>query len=46
MTLDERATKLQALLAEDKIQATHEECRDLIISDFIEQVRAKARATV
>jgi hypothetical protein len=44
MTLDERAAKLQALLAEDKIPATHQECRDLIIADFIEQVLARTPA--
>lgn len=42
MTLNERAAKLQALLADDKIPATLEECRDLIIAQFIEDVRAKA----
>ena len=46
MTLNERAAKLQALLAEDKIPATLEECRDLIICQFIEDVLARTPASL
>lgn len=42
MTLDDRATKLQALLHEDGIEASLEECRHLIICDFVDQLRSRA----
>ena len=46
MTLNERAAKLQALLAEDEISATLEECQDLIIAQFIEDVLSRRAAQV
>ncbi len=41
MTLDQRAAKLQALLHDDGIEATLEECRHLIICDFVDQLRSR-----
>lgn len=40
MTLHERITKLQQLLHGDGIEATLQECEDLLVADFIEQIRA------
>lgn len=37
----ERALRLQVLLAEDGIEATYEECVQLLVADLVEQIRAR-----
>lgn len=37
----QRALRLQELLAEDGIDATYQECVDLLMADLVEQIRAK-----